>query len=160
MATARLAGLSGATSTRDIKRAEMLVAAAADAAVSKRGECSKAEAAELANHERKACYTRASARRSSARARSTRMKGPRAGPRWPMKDASSGVFIETAAIRLFWMRRSMPPSSSVLMRFRRLGRGRARVWSCRPRSGARLIGERRRTLGCNTRPRAAARTGG
>ena len=57
VATARLAGRSGATSTRDIKRAEMLVAAAADAAVS-RGECSKAEAAELANHERKACYTR------------------------------------------------------------------------------------------------------
>ena len=57
VATARLAGRSGATSTRDIKRAEMLVAAAADAAV-KRGECSKEEAAELANHERKACYTR------------------------------------------------------------------------------------------------------
>ena len=57
VATARLAGRSGATSTRDIKKAEMLVAAAADAAVS-RGECSKAEAAELANHERKACYTR------------------------------------------------------------------------------------------------------
>ena len=56
VATARLAGLSGAT-TRDIKKAEMLVAAAADAAV-KRGECSKEEAAELANHERKACYTR------------------------------------------------------------------------------------------------------
>ena len=35
----------------------MLVAAAADAAVS-RGECSREEAAELANHERKACYTR------------------------------------------------------------------------------------------------------
>ncbi len=57
VATARLAGRSGATSTRDIKRAEMLVAAAADAAVS-RGECSREEAAELANHERKACYTR------------------------------------------------------------------------------------------------------
>ena len=57
VATARLAGRSGATSTRDIKKAEMLVAAAADAAVS-RGECSKEEAAELANHERKACYTR------------------------------------------------------------------------------------------------------
>jgi hypothetical protein len=57
VATARLAGRSGATSTRDIKRAEMLVAAAADAAVA-RGECSREEAAELAAHERKACYTR------------------------------------------------------------------------------------------------------
>jgi len=57
VAAARLAGRGQATSTRDIKRAEMLVAAAASAAVA-RGECSQAEAAELSNHERKDFYTR------------------------------------------------------------------------------------------------------